>query len=69
MTLNAIDPQALDETTLRAHIDEFRADAILVSQIITQRDVNMMYIIGPGHGQPLSKGEKARPKPGGPLHE
>ena len=27
------------------------------------------YIIGPGHGQPLAKGEKARPRPGGPLHE
>ena len=27
------------------------------------------YIIGPGHGQPLPKGEKARPRPGGPLHE
>ena len=27
------------------------------------------YIIGPGHGQPLAKGDKARPRPGGPLHE
>jgi hypothetical protein len=27
------------------------------------------YIIGPGHGRPLAKGEKSRPKPGGPLHE
>src|SRR5437016_2559067 len=27
------------------------------------------YIIGPGHGQPLAKGEKARPRPGGPSHE
>ncbi|HZX94083.1 MAG TPA: multiheme c-type cytochrome [Myxococcales bacterium] len=25
------------------------------------------YIVGPGHGQPLAKGEKPRPKPGGPL--
>jgi hypothetical protein len=27
------------------------------------------YIVGPGHGQPLAKGGKARPKPGGPAHE
>ena len=27
------------------------------------------YIVGPGHGQPLAKGEKARPRPGGPSHE
>ena len=27
------------------------------------------YIVGPGHGQPLAKGEKAHPRPGGPAHE
>jgi len=27
------------------------------------------YIVGPGHGLPLAKGEKARPQPGGPHHE
>jgi len=27
------------------------------------------YIVGPGHGQPLAKGEKPRPRPGGPHHE
>jgi hypothetical protein len=26
------------------------------------------YIVGPGHGEPLAKGGKAQPKPGGP-HE
>jgi len=27
------------------------------------------YIVGPGHGQPLAKGEKPRPRPGGAHHE
>jgi cytochrome c554/c'-like protein len=27
------------------------------------------YVVGPGHGQPLAKGEKPRPRPGGPHHE
>jgi hypothetical protein len=27
------------------------------------------YIVGPGHGQPLAKGDKPRPRPGGPHHE
>jgi hypothetical protein len=27
------------------------------------------YIVGPGHGQPVAKGEKPRPRPGGPHHE
>ena len=27
------------------------------------------YIVGPGHGHPLAKGEKAHPRPGGPAHE
>src|SRR5205085_322507 len=26
------------------------------------------FIIGPGHGEPLAKGEKPHPPPGGPLH-
>ena len=27
------------------------------------------FIVGPGHGKPLAKGEKPRPLPGGPAHE
>jgi hypothetical protein len=27
------------------------------------------YVIGPGHGQPLRKGEKPQPRPGGPHHD
>jgi len=27
------------------------------------------YIVGPGHGQPLAKGAKASPRPGGPAHD
>jgi hypothetical protein len=27
------------------------------------------YIVGPGHGEPLAKGAKAQPKPGGPAHD
>jgi hypothetical protein len=27
------------------------------------------YIVGPGHGEPLAKGGKAQPRPGGPSHE
>ncbi|HZR09368.1 MAG TPA: multiheme c-type cytochrome, partial [Myxococcales bacterium] len=27
------------------------------------------FIVGPGHGKPLAKGEKPRPLPGGPGHE
>ncbi len=27
------------------------------------------FIVGPGHGKPLAKGEKPHPLPGGPLHE
>jgi hypothetical protein len=27
------------------------------------------YIVGPGHGQPLAKGQDPRPRPGGPHHE
>jgi len=27
------------------------------------------YVVGPGHGEPLAKGQAARPRPGGPHHE
>jgi len=27
------------------------------------------YIVGPGHGEPLAKGQKPHPRPGGPHHE